>query len=155
MSENEELEKKRKEEAGKQNKRIRQHKAKLREALGLKSDTSEKYEDYEQRRKNDEKIRQMFELMSDRFQELAKDKKPSEIVTEEFKEVLNAYVPEKNQKNFLYILDKRNKFSYSSGMSRRTVRSANERFMHYTTIQRLFDSYYNLSFYAEDRKSVV
>jgi hypothetical protein len=149
MSENEELEKKRKEEAGKQNKRIRQHKAKLREALGLKSDTSEKYEDYEQRRKNDEKIRQMFELMSDRFQELAKDKKPSEIVTEEFKEVLNAYVPEKNQKNFLYILDKRNKFSYSSGMSRRTVRSANERFMHYTTIQRLFDSYYNLSFYAD------
>ena len=149
MSENEELEKRRKEEAGKQNRRIRQHKAKLREALGLKSDISEKYEDYEQRRKNDEKIRQKFELMSNRFQELAKNKKPSEIVTEEFKQVLNAYVPEKNQKKFLYILDKQSKFSYSSGMSRRTVRSANGRFMHYTTIERLFDSYYNLSFYAD------
>lgn len=146
MSENEELEQKKEQEKIKQNKRIRQHKAKLMEAFGM---NAKDIDDYDKRHKHDEKIREKFTLMSEQFQKSAKDKLPSEIVTENFKQILDAYVPEKNQKNLLYILDKQNKFTYSIGYYRRTVRSATERFMHYTAISRLFEGYYNLSFYAD------
>ena len=146
MSEDEELVQKREQEKAKQNKRIRQHKAKILEAFGMKASD---IDNYDKRRKHDEKVREQFTLMSEQFQKLAKDKQPSEIVTENFKQVLDAYVPEKNQKNLLYILDKQNKFSYSEGYHRRTVRSATERFMHYTSISRMLEGYHNLSFYAD------
>ncbi|SFR80608.1 DUF4132 domain-containing protein [Anaeromicropila populeti] len=79
---------------------------------------------------------------------------PSQYMEENYKELIDLYVPKKEQKDFYYIIDKYNKFQYAEGISRRSVRSK-EYEPHFHTIFRLLDTYYQFGIYECDLNSYL
>lgn len=93
------------------------------------------------------KIRDIFQDMAKDLEKASPSNKPSGIIERGWRHILDAYVPENKQGEFLYIVDKYCKFPYSLGYCRRTVRSKKFWALIYM-IKGLFEGYYNLTLYA-------
>lgn len=135
-------------EKKKQKERVKQHETALWEALNLPYKGDYKNE-YQQENDMKKRIRNIFEDIAEALKYASISSLPSQLLTQGYQHILDAYIPKNKQQELLYILDKQNKFAYSTGYFRRTVRSSEYWQMHSYSLERIFDSYYNLSFYAE------
>lgn len=72
---------------------------------------------------------------------------PSDFFRADYKRVLEAFVPTEYRRAFLHIIDRLNQFQFSSGMSRRTMRTRRYR-PHLDTIPTLLLRYSELSYYG-------
>lgn len=128
--------------------RINQHKYSLWKALCLFQ--GENDPNNEQQIKIKKEIHQKFTVLADDIQSATASAPPSVKILQNHRPILDAYVPQKKQDEFLALLDKYNQFPYSKGYSKRTVRSSKHWELYSHNLEELFQSYYHLSFYAEN-----
>lgn len=127
------------------NKQLETHWMKLWERLGVKFT---KTNFYEKRTEASNWTYSLFYYMSEALAARPDDKKPSELITEKYQGVLDAYVPAHKQKDALYYIDSYHKMCYSEGSSRRTVHSEKRKRIPGTVLEKLFESYYNLTLFC-------
>lgn len=74
---------------------------------------------------------------------------PSEVLKKNWLHIVNKFVPEHKREEFYHIIDKYCRFSYPTGMYRRTVRSRTCEGLNQYVLKNIFTSYYYLDFYAK------
>ena len=127
---------------------IEQHRKELWKRLGIAPDMKEE-NIFRRERAMDEKIDRIFEKMENTIDSATMSNKPSALIKKNFPKILDAYVSKEKQPELLYLLDKYIKFPYTAGYYRRCVRTERCWYLDSHVLKRIFENYYNLTFYGK------